>query len=76
MFIYTLCLVIGLLFVVGSAIFGHFLGGHDADAGVGTGGHAETGFDHSGMPEISFFSPLVLACFITEFGGFGIVFTG
>jgi len=77
MFIYTLCLVVGLLFVVSSAIFGHFMGGHDgADAGVGTGGHAEAGFDHSGIPGISFFSPLVLACFITAFGGFGIVFSG
>ena len=76
MFIYTLCLVIGLLFVLGSAIFGHFIGGHDADGGVGTGGHAEAGFDHSGVPGISFFSPLVLACFITAFGGFGIIFSG
>jgi membrane protein implicated in regulation of membrane protease activity len=76
MFIYTVCLVVGLLFILGSAIFGHFLGGHDADAGVGTGGHAEAGFDHSGVPGISFFSPLVLACFVTAFGGFGIVFSG
>jgi membrane protein implicated in regulation of membrane protease activity len=76
MFIYTVCLVIGLLFILVSAIFGHFIGGHDADAGVGTGGHAEAGFDHSGVPGISFFSPLVMACFITAFGGFGIVFSG
>src|ERR1041385_4460273 len=74
MFIYTLCLVIGLLFVVGSAIFGHFLAGHDSD--VGTGGHAEAGYDHSGVPGISLFSPLVMACFVTAFGGFGIVFSG
>src|SRR6266446_6519251 len=76
MFIYTVCLVVGLLFILGSAIFSHFLAGHDADAGVGTGGHAEAGYDHSGIPGISFFSPLVLACFITAFGGFGIVFSG
>jgi membrane protein implicated in regulation of membrane protease activity len=43
---------------------------------VGTGGHAEAGFDHSGVPGISFFSPLVLACFIAGFGGLGIVFSG
>lgn len=74
MFIYTLCLVVGLLFVVTSAIFGHFIGGHDG-GNVGTGGHAEAGFDHSGVPGISFFSPLVLACFVTAFGGLGIVFS-
>jgi membrane protein implicated in regulation of membrane protease activity len=74
MYIYALCLVIGIVFILGSAIFGHFLGGHDGD--VGTGGHAEAGFDHSGVPGISFFSPLVLACFIAGFGGLGIVFSG
>ena len=73
--IYALCLVIGLLFIVGSAIFGHFFGG-DGHADVGTGGHAEAGFDHSGIPGISFFSPLVMASFITAFGGFGIIFSG
>src|SRR5882724_4856716 len=76
MIIYALCLVVGLLFIVVSGVFGHFFGGHDGHADVGTGGHAEAGFDHSGVPGISFFSPLVLACFITAFGGFGIVFSG
>jgi membrane protein implicated in regulation of membrane protease activity len=76
MFIYTLCLVVGLIFVVFSAIFGHFFGGHDGHMDVGTGGHAEAGFDQSGVPGISFFSPTVLACFITAFGGFGIIFSG
>src|SRR5436190_5389221 len=75
MILYALCLIIGLLFVVISALFGHFLGG-DGHADVGTGGHAEAGFDHSGVPGISFFSPLVMACFVTAFGGFGIVFSG
>jgi len=75
MMIYAFCLVVGLLFIGFSALFGHFFGGHDG-AGVGTGGHAEAGYDHSGVPGISFFSPLVLACFITAFGGFGIVFSG
>lgn len=73
--IYVLCLVIGLLFIAGSAIFGHFAGG-DGHVDVGTGGHAEAGFDHSGVPGISFFSPLVLASFVTAFGGFGIIFSG
>ena len=73
MYIYALCLVVGLLFTIGSAMAGHFFGGHDSD--VGTGGHAEAGFDHSGMPGISFFSPTVLASFLTAFGAFGLVFS-
>jgi membrane protein implicated in regulation of membrane protease activity len=75
MMIYALCLVIGILFIAVSAIFGHFFG-TDGHADVGTGGHAEAGFDHSGVPGISFFSPLVLASFITAFGAFGIIFSG
>lgn len=73
-FFYTICLVVGLLFTLISAVAGHFFGGDHGD--VGTGGHAEAGFDDSGVPGISFFSPLVLACFITAFGGLGIVFSG
>jgi membrane protein implicated in regulation of membrane protease activity len=75
MMLYALCLVIGLLFIAVSAIFGHFFGG-DGHADVGTGGHAEAGFDHSGVPGISFFSPLVMASFVTAFGGFGVIFSG
>ena len=75
MFFYTVCLVVGLMFTLVSAVAGHFFGGHEAGH-LGTGGHAEAGFDDSGVPGISFFSPLVLACFITAFGGFGIVFSG
>ncbi|HEU5069630.1 MAG TPA: NfeD family protein [Verrucomicrobiae bacterium] len=74
MFIYAICLVVGLLFTLVSAIAGHFFGGHDG-GDVGTGGHAEAGFDDSGIPGISFFSPLVLASFLTAFGGFGIIFS-
>ena len=73
-FFYAVCLVVGLLFTLISAVAGHFFGGHEGD--LGTGGHAEAGFDDSGIPGISFFSPLVLACFITAFGGLGIVFSG
>lgn len=74
-FFYAICLVVGLLFTLISAVAGHFFGGHDG-GDVGTGGHAEAGFDDSGLPGISFFSPLVLASFIAAFGGLGIVFSG
>ena len=73
--IYAICLAVGLLFTIISAVAGHFFGGGDAHGDVGTGGHAEAGFDHSGMPGISFFSPTVLAAFVTAFGAFGLIFT-
>lgn len=71
---YAVCLVAGLLFTILSALLGHVFHGGDGD--IGTGGHAEAGFDNSGIPGISFFSPMVLASFVTAFGGLGIVFTG
>ena len=74
MIIYAICLVVGLLFTLISAVAGHFFGGHDG-ADVGTGGHAEAGFDDAGLPGISFFSPTVLASFMTAFGAFGLIFT-
>src|SRR5215813_537168 len=74
MVIYAICLVAGLVFTLISAVSGHFFGG-DHGADVGTGGHAEAGFDHSGVPGISFFSPTVLASFITAFGAFGLIFS-
>ena len=74
MIIYAICLVVGLLFTIISAIVGHFFGGHEG-TDVGTGGHAEAGFDESGVPGISFFSPTVLASFVTAFGAFGLIFT-
>ncbi len=71
---YIACLALGLLFTIISAALGHFFGGHDAHAvDVGTGGHAEAGYDQSGVPGISFFSPTVLACFVTAFGACGII---
>jgi membrane protein implicated in regulation of membrane protease activity len=73
MIIYTICLAFGLLFTIISATMGHFFGGGDGHMDVGTGGHAEAGFDHSGVPGISFFSPTVLACFVTAFGGCGLI---
>ena len=75
MIIYAICLVVGLLFTIISAFAGHFFGGHDGHVDVGTGGHAEAGFDHSGLPGISFFSPTVLASFVTAFGAFGLIFS-
>ncbi len=71
--IYAICLVVGLGFAICSAIAGHFFGGHDSD--LGTGGHAEAGFDHSGLPGISPFSPTFIACFTTAFGALGFIFS-
>ncbi|HYG34666.1 MAG TPA: NfeD family protein [Clostridia bacterium] len=73
MIIYIACLSLGLLFTIISAAMGHLFGGHDGDLDVGTGGQAEAGFDHSGVPGISFFSPTVLACFVTAFGACGLI---
>lgn len=74
MIIYAICLVVGLLFTLISAVAGHLFGGHDG-GDVGTGGHAEAGFDHTGLPGISFFSPTVLSSFVTAFGAFGLIFS-
>src|SRR6516164_9205831 len=70
--IYGICLILGLLFTIISAFVGHLFGGHDG-AHVGTGGHADAGYDHSGVPGISFFSPTVLASFVTAFGACGLI---
>jgi len=70
--IYGICLAVGLLFTIISAVAGHFFGGHDG-ADIGTGGHAEAGFADSGLPGISFFSPTVLASFVTSFGACGLI---
>ncbi len=72
MIIYAFCLVLGLMFTVVSAFLGHLFGGHDA---VGTGGQADAGMNSDGMPGASFLSPTVLACFVTAFGAFGLVFS-
>lgn len=71
-YIYGICLTLGLLFTIVSAIAGHLFGGHDG-ADIGTGGHAEAGFSDSGVPGISFFSPTVLASFVTAFGACGLI---
>ena len=72
MIIYTFCLVLGLMFTVISAFLGHLFGGHDA---VGTGGQADGGIGNDGVPGVSFFSPTVLATFVTAFGAFGLIFS-
>src|SRR5467141_2689948 len=73
MIIYAACLALGLIFTIISAVAGHLFGGHDGQIDVGTGGHAEAGYDHSGVPGVSFFSPTVLACFVTAFGACGLI---
>jgi membrane-bound ClpP family serine protease len=71
--IYIICLGVGLLFTLASAIFGHFLGGgHDTH--VGSGGHAEVGMSSHDMPGMSAFSPTIIASFVTAFGGLGLIF--
>src|SRR5215467_14070142 len=76
MIIYAICLAVGLIFTIFSVIAGHFFGhdfGGHAHADVGTGGHADAGLDGSGMPGISFFSPTILASFVTAFGACGMI---
>jgi len=77
MTIYAICFGVGLIFTILSALFGHLFGGHDAQAGgdVGTGGHADTGYDSGGMPGMSLVSPTIIASFITAMGGLGMIFT-
>jgi membrane protein implicated in regulation of membrane protease activity len=72
--IYIICLGVGLLFTLASALMGHFLGGGHEGHVEGSGGHAEAGLGGHGMPSISAFSPLILASFVTAFGGLGIIF--
>jgi len=73
--IYATIFFVGLFFTVLSALFGHLFGGHDAHIDVGTGGHADAGFQNSGVPGPSFFSPTTICMFLTAFGGFGVIFT-
>ncbi len=71
--VYLFCLVVGAVFVLGGALFGHVFGG-DSHV-VGSGGHVEAGADSSDAPGVSAFSPTVMACFVTAFGGLGLVLT-
>jgi membrane protein implicated in regulation of membrane protease activity len=74
-FVYSVCFGVGLLFAIVSAFMGHLFGGHDVHTDVGTGGHAEAGFQDTGMPGLSPFSPTTITAFITAFGGLGLIFT-
>jgi len=75
--IYLICFGVGLLFTIVSALIGDVFGGHGIDhaADVGTHGHAEAGYEHTGMPGLSPFSPTTIASFITAFGGLGLIFS-
>ncbi|MGO9586053.1 MAG: NfeD family protein [Limisphaerales bacterium] len=73
--VYSICFGVGLVFTLASGVFGHVFGGHDAHADVGTGGHAEAGFEQTGMPGISPFSPTTIASFVTALGGLGMIFS-
>ncbi len=71
--VYLFCLVVGFVFVLGSAVMGH-LGGDHGHVG-GSGGHAEAGADSSDAPGVSLFSPIVMAAFVAAFGAFGLIFS-
>ena len=71
--IYLFCLVVGFVFVLGTVMLGHLGGGHGHVEG--SGGHAEAGADGSDAPGVSFFSPTVMAAFVTAFGAFGLIFS-
>jgi len=71
--VYLFCLVVGFVFVLGSAVLGH-MGGDHGHVG-GSGGHAEAGADSSDSPGVSLFSPIVMAAFVAAFGAFGLIFT-
>lgn len=73
MIIYAICLVVGLVFTIFSFFLGHFFGGgHES---LDASGHAEAGLSHEGEPGLSFFSPTVLATFVTAFGAVGMILT-
>lgn len=75
---YFICLLVGLIFAVFSFIFSGAFEAH-VDTGVDVG--ADVGVDGDisggdvGVGEIHFplFSPIVIACFVTAFGGGGII---
>jgi membrane protein implicated in regulation of membrane protease activity len=73
MIVYAICLVVGLVFTILSAVAGHLFGGHDG-AQVGMDGQADGGLGGDGVQGMSIFSPTVLASLVTSFGGFGLIF--
>ena len=73
--IYAICFGVGLVFTIASAFLGHLFGAHEGHIDIGTGGHAESGFEQTGMPGIAPFSPTTIASFVTALGGLGMIFT-
>jgi len=88
--IYGICLLVGVIYTIASFLMGSFadMGGHDSgmggpagdfshDYGVDTGGHGEALGSTASGGEILFgpFSPLVIAFFLTCFGGVGMLMT-
>jgi len=88
--IYGVCLLVGIIYTVAAFLLGSlgdFSGGHgdfgghpgdfSHDYGVGTGGHGEALGSTATGGEILFgpFSPLVIAFFLTCFGGVGMLVT-
>jgi membrane protein implicated in regulation of membrane protease activity len=71
--VYLFCLVVGFVFVLGSAVMGHLGGDHGHVSG--SGGHAEAGADSSDAPGVSLFSPIIMAAFVAAFGAFGLIFS-
>src|SRR3954470_10523141 len=72
---YVICFGVGVLFTLDSALMAGAFGGHDVGGHEGAGGHAEAGIDMHDMPGFSALSPTTIACFITAFGGLGMVFS-
>ncbi|HUB87043.1 MAG TPA: NfeD family protein [Verrucomicrobiae bacterium] len=73
--IYSVCFGVGLLFTIVSALLGHLFGHEAPHSDIGTGGHAEAGFENTGMPGVAPFSPTTIASFITALGGLGMIFS-
>ena len=62
MMIYAICLVVGLMFTLVSAVFGHFFGGH-GDAMSAAAATRRPASDSSGVPGISILQSHVIAAF-------------
>jgi hypothetical protein len=80
--LYFICLLVGLIFAVFSFIFSGAFEAHvdtgvdvGADVGAGVGVDGDISGGDVGIGEIHFplFSPVVIACFVTAFGGGGII---
>jgi membrane protein implicated in regulation of membrane protease activity len=77
--VYLTCFGVGLLFTLVTAFMGHLSGGGHAHIDFshdmhmdGAHGHAEAASGHD-MPGFSPLSPVILASFVTAFGGFGMI---